>query len=246
MKTKNIHFILLAAMTTMFGFGFSSCSKDKKNDPSTPPPVFGSMKDIEGNVYKTITIGTQTWMAENLKTTKYNDSTAIPNVTDATAWGALTIGAWCDYNNTTDNDTKYGKLYNWYAVNTGKLAPAGWHIPTDAEWTTLNNYITSIYGAGAVGKVLATTTDWSISTSPNAIGNDLTKNNITGFSALPGGVRGSAGVFGNIGNEGDWWSSTPFATDGAWSRIMGYDNGGCLFSGNYYMADGVSVRCVKD
>src|SRR5574344_55140 len=88
-----------------------------------------TVTDIDGNVYHTITIGTQTWMVENLKVSKYNDGTAIPNVTDATAWAALTTGAYCDYNNDVANGTKYGHLYNWYAVNTGKLAPSGWHGP---------------------------------------------------------------------------------------------------------------------
>ena len=98
--------------------------------------------DIDGNVYHTVTIGTQVWMVENLKTTKYNDGTAIPLVTDNTAWGALTTPGYCWYNNDSATyKNTYGALYNWYAVNTGKLAPTGWHVPTDSEWTVLTTYL---------------------------------------------------------------------------------------------------------
>ena len=113
-----------------------------------PNITYGSITDIDGNTYKTVTIGTQTWMAENLKVTKYNDGIAIPNVTDNTAWRELTTGALCDYGNTPSNSETYGKLYNWHAVNTGKLCPTGWHVPSDAEWTELTDYLggTSVAG----------------------------------------------------------------------------------------------------
>ena len=208
-----------------------------------------TVTDADGNVYHTITIGTQVWMVENLKTTKYNDGTAIPLVTDNTAWAAMSTPACCFYNNdvTTYKNT-YGALYNWHAVNTGKLAPTGWHVPTDAEWTTLENYVSANLGtSGSVAKALAATIKWNDSTFPGAIGYDLTKNNSSGFSALPGGWRVIGGGFGNLSLNGFWWSSTGYDTDSAWIRYMEYDytNGGLNRYGNYGQ-DGYSVRCVRD
>ncbi len=109
------------------------------DNPTDSDITYGTVTDQDGNEYKTVTIGTQTWMAENLRTTKYNDSTSIPNITSASMWQNSTTGAYCNYNNTTDIDTivTYGSLYNWYAVNTGKLAPKGWHVATNEEYSTL-------------------------------------------------------------------------------------------------------------
>lgn len=201
--------------------------------------------DIDGNVYHTVTIGVQTWLVENLKTTHYNDGTLIPNVTDNTEWRALTTGAWCDYNNDTANDTKYGKLY-WYAVNTGKLAPTGWHIPTDAEWTTLENYVSANLGSsGSVTKALAAKTGWAACTDVGTTGNDLTKNNSTGFTALPGGDRTSGdGNFNGFTIVGHWWSSTS-----NFSGVRGRWLSQCsslLFNSGDEKKGGLSVRCVKN
>ncbi|MCB9001260.1 MAG: fibrobacter succinogenes major paralogous domain-containing protein [Bacteroidales bacterium] len=161
----------------------------------------GTVTDIDGNTYITVTIGNQVWMAENLKTTHYNDGTAIPNVTDGNEWAALTTGAYCWYSNATAYKDTYGALYNWYAVNTGKLAPTGWHVATDAEWTTLTTYLGGESVAG--GKLKETdTTHWA---SPNT-----GATNETGFTALPGGYRGRGGAFGGIGGYGYWWSATEF------------------------------------
>ncbi len=219
---------------------------------STQTFNFVAATDNDGNNYTTVTIGTQVWMVENLKVTTYNDGTAIPNVTDATAWAALTTGAYCDYSNLAANGAKYGHLYNWYAVNTGKLAPAGWHVPTDAEWTTLQNYlIANGYNYDAtttdnkIAKPLAATTDWKITTTTGVIGNDLTLNNSTGFSALPGGYRGGTGWFNNLGDYGIWWSATEYSTDYAWIRYLSYRNAD-LFSYGDDEQRGFSVRCVRD
>lgn len=212
----------------------------------------GTVTDAQGNSYAIVKIGDQWWMAENLKVTKYNDGTAIPNVTDATAWAALTTGAYCDYSNSTANGTKYGHLYNWYTVNTGKLAPAGWHVPTDAEWTTLQNYlIANGYNYDAtttdnkIAKALAAKTDWTTSTTTGAPGNTLSTNNSSGFSALPGGFRNYTGSFNYLGNYGIWWSATEYDTDNAWNRTLGYSN--AYLSSNFNdKQDGFSVRCVRD
>ena len=215
---------------------------------------FVACTDVDGNNYKVVTIGTQTWMAENLKTSQYNDGTTIPNVTDNTSWANLTTGAYSWYNNdaTTYKNT-YGALYNWYAVNAGKLAPTGWHVPTDAEWTTLENYLIANgynYDGSTSGdkyaKSLAATTDWTTYSGTGTIGNDLTKNNSTGFSALPGGIRNDIdGTFYIVGGNGYWWSSTESYTVGAWGRYVYYSYS---FVSWYYGSkqDGFSVRCVRD
>src|ERR1035437_7296556 len=224
MKTKLLISIILLVTIV-------SCSE--KNDPLNQDnsQSASTVTDKDGNVYHTVTIGTQTWMVENLKTTKYNDGTAIPLVTDNTAWHNLSTPAYCWYNNdATTYKNKYGALYNWYTVNTGKLDPTGWHVPTDAEWTTLENYLYangynydgSTSGYPTYAKSLAAATDWAIDIDTydaDAIGNDLSKNNSTGFSALPGGDRSSSfGSFYDVGYHGYWWSSTELNTLRAWSR----------------------------
>lgn len=226
----------------------SSCSKDD-DSPSNPTNgkttaifnssvTYGTMTDQDGNVYKTVTIGTQTWMAENLRTTKYNDGTAIPFVTASSAWSNLRTDAYCNYENTNNIDTiaTFGRLYNWYAVNTGKLAPTGWHVPTDAEWTTLTNYLGD--GSVAGGKLKETgTTHWA---SPNT-----GATNESGFTALPGGYRYFDGPFDNVGNYCYWWSATDENPDRAWNRFVGYNHVGVVGTGSIKKS-GISVRCLRD
>ena len=152
--------------------------------------------DIDGNVYHTVTIGTQVWMVENLKTTKYNDGTAIPLVTDSAAWDELTTPGYCWYNNDSATyKNPYGALYNWYAVSTGKLAPTGWHVPTDSEWAVLTTYVGNTYygGLDSAGGALKST-DKTYWLSPNT-----GATNSSGFSALPGGFRDYVGTFYSIG-----------------------------------------------
>jgi len=198
-----------------------------------PNLTYGTVTDIDGNTYATIQIGTQTWMAENLKTTRYNDGTAIPNVTDRGIWGGLTTGAWCNYDNNASNNSTYGKLYNWYAVNTGKLAPAGWHVPSEAEWQTLNNYFGNSVAAGE----MKTTTLWN---SPNT-----GATNSSGFTALPAGYRADNGIFFEIGVSGDFWSSTVTTTGNARIRYLYYEYPNVLGL-NFVFRSGCSVRCVRD
>ena len=195
--------------------------------------------DIDGNVYNTITIGTQVWLKENLKTTKYNDGTAIPNVTDNTAWSTTTSGAYSDYSNTPSNSTTYGRLYNFYVVastNTKNVCPTGWHVPTDAEWTTLMDFLGGEGVAG--GKLKETGTSHWLTPNTGAT-------NETGFTALPGGYRGQSGSFGLIGNTGFWWSSTEGGTTFAYYRYMYYGTGN-LNSGDNDKHGGFSVRCMKN
>lgn len=139
-----------------------------------------SVKDIDGNKYKTIKIGTQIWLSENLKTTTYNDGTAIPLVKNYDAWAELSTQAYCWYNNDSTNKEVYGALYNWYAVNTKKLCPEGWHVPSDEEWTELRTYLGDKGNAGLALKESGTS-HWK---SPNS-----DASNTTGFTGLPGGYR---------------------------------------------------------
>jgi len=232
MKKKNRIFIsLLFTMGLLIMLSYS-CNKDEDNVPDPSP----TMTDIEGNVYNIVTIGTQTWMAENLKVTKYNNDTVIPLVTGST-WENLTTPAYCWYDNDeeTYKDT-YGALYNWFTVNTGMLCPTGWHVPTDVEWTELINFLGGENVAG--GKLKEIGTDHWV--SPN---NGAT--NEIGFTALPGGYRNFDGVFYNIGENGNWWSSTEDGMGGAWYRKI--QNSIADVSRLSYMKQrGFSIRCVKD
>jgi uncharacterized protein (TIGR02145 family) len=196
----------------------------------------GIVTDYDNNLYNTVKIGTQAWMAENLKTTKYNDGTAIPDATDGSAWASINSPAYCWYNNDTGNKNIYGALYNWYAVNTGKLCPAGWHVPTDAEWTTLTNYLGGLSIAG--GKLKESgTTHW---TTPNT-----GATNETGFTAFPAGARYNDGVFYGVGTGGYWWCATGYDVTFAWRRLI-YNNDSSVGPGNGYKEIGFSVRCVRD
>lgn len=208
----------------------------------------GTIADIDGNIYNYITIGNQTWMMENLKTTKYINGDLIAEVADINTWKSLTTGAFCNYNNNIANSEKYGKLYNWFAVNdTRKIAPLGWHIPTADEWRQLLSYInTKTEGL----KSLAAKTDWTESSIVNSVGNDLTLNNSTGFSALPSGTRSNDGSFNNINKSSIWWSATGSSVNNnsfAWFFGFEYTTN----SGSYTINDnprvsGYSIRCIRD
>jgi len=192
--------------------------------------------DFEGNNYKTTKIGDQVWMAENLKTTKYNDGTSIPLVTDPTTWSNLTTPGYCWYNNDQAYKATYGALYNWFTVNTGKLCSTNWHVPSDTEWTTLTDYLGGANVAGGKLKEVDTT-HWN---SPNT-----GTTNESGFTALPGGHCLYDGTFGNIGNTGNWWSSTEFNATNALYRYLFYSNAD-LYQSFLNEKSGFSVRCVKN
>jgi uncharacterized protein (TIGR02145 family) len=203
------------------------------------------MTDQDGNVYKTITIGTQTWMAENLRTTKYRDGTEMPNICYG-LWNLSKNDAYCSYNNTTDavSIATYGRLYNWYTVtNSHNIAPEGWHIPTDVEWTTLITYLGGESVAG--GKMKETgTTHWI---APNT---DAT--NESGFTGLPTGARDSGGsdpepFFNFMGACGYYWSSTEPGPDyavGDFCRLC--NDNAAVYRYDNSKAEGFAVRLVKD
>jgi uncharacterized protein (TIGR02145 family) len=235
---SNTTYYVRAYATNSVGTGYGNEVSFKT---ASPPPTI-TVTDIDGNTYQTVTICNQIWTKSNLKVSKYRNGDVIPQVTDATQWVALTTGAWCYYANTTSNGTTYGKLYNWYAVNDSRgLAPIGYHIPSDAEWTTLT---TCLAGAGGKMKELGTlnagTGHWI---QPNT-----GATNSSGFSGLPAGVRSAAiGTFQLINLQSYWWSSTQGGngTIGAWVRWLSYDVSG-IGSGSGNKQGGYSVRCIKD
>ncbi|MFN5215052.1 MAG: fibrobacter succinogenes major paralogous domain-containing protein, partial [Bacteroidota bacterium] len=199
-----------------------------------PAKTYGTMTDQQGNVYKTIVIGTQEWMAENLKTTIYRNGDAIANVTDIN-WLNLTTGAWCFYVNNSQYDCPYGKLYNWYAVvDSRNLCPTGWHVPTDAEWTTLTSFLG---GETVAGGKMKSTTGWN---APNTAAT-----NESGFSGLPGGRRYNTNGYFLVGYNGLWWSSSESSTTSAWLRDLYYASGTAYRYGSNKQ-DGFSVRCLRD
>ena len=185
-----------------------------------------------------VVIGTQTWMVENLDVVKYRNGDTIPQVTDPTAWAALTTGAWCWYANSSANGLVYGKLYNWYAVNDARgLAPTGYHIPTDTEWTTLTDYLGGTDIAGGQMKAVGT----SFWNSPNT-----GATNESGFTGFASGVRdGGDGTFSDIGTTGIWWTSLSTETFNAWTRYLYYTDVP-INRFNLYKSNGYSVRLIKD
>ena len=202
-----------------------------------PSWVYTAVTDIDGNGYDTVRIGTQTWMKQNLKVTHYRNGDAIPNVTDGNAWGNLSDGAYCNYNNDNNYANIYGRLYNWFTVvDSRNLCPTGWHTPTNAEWTTLTNYLGGLTIAGSKLKETGLT-HWN---SPNT-----GATNETSFTALPGGWNYNG--YDMNGNLGSWWSNTQNIVwnSDANSIYMNY-NDSTISVNIDEKQRGFSVRCVKD
>ncbi len=246
---------------------FPACKKEVQNQPQNNAPAPNNLcqNDQEGDMIEAVLIGTQEWMKENLNSTCYQDGTPIPNVTDADQWNSLTTGAWCWYNN--DSATfaaTYGKLYNWYAVAgihsasaladpalRKKLAPNGWHIPSNTEWTTMINSIDAEADGGsypvggipnsaggrmkAIGTIEAGTGLWF---APN-----LSASNVSGFTGLPGGARGES--FFSLGQFGYWWTSSEITSESAWKRYLSHSSESVYKEGSLKHS-GFSVRCIKD
>ena len=244
--TPQTFYYVRAYATNSAGTRYGDIEDFKTTAPE--PPV---INDQDGNVYHPDTIGSQIWMVENLKTTKYRNGDPIPGETDNLLWNALSTGAQCSYANDVNNSTTYGRLYNWYAVNDPRnLAPAGWHIPTDADWKILTDYLTNNgYGYGGngseIGKSMASKSGWSLYGTLGTIGNDPATNNSSGFTGLPGGSRLTNGAFSGITNHGLWWSSSENLTIDAWVRYLSY-GGGSFGNPSYNKHFGLSVRCIKD
>jgi uncharacterized protein (TIGR02145 family) len=191
--------------------------------------------DIDGNTYTSIIINGQEWMQQNLAVTKYRNGDPIPTGLSNTTWENATSGAYAIYNNDAANNTLYGKLYNWYAVNDSRgLCPTGWHVPSDAEWTTLE---TNLGGSSVAGGKMKATTGWY---SPNT-----GASNESGFTGLGGGIRFINGTYYNIYDYGGWWSSTENDSNIPWYRnLQSYSSD--VYRGNFPVQNGFSVRCVRD
>ncbi len=226
----------------------NGCKKDAVKSEEVvfnPSKIYGTMTDQDGNTYKTITIGTQTWMAENLRVTKYSNGDTIPNVSDDATWTALNTGAYCNYNNTTDKDkiAMYGRLYNWFTISDSRsIAPVGWHVPSDAEWSALMALLD--YDV-AGGKMKETGNNhWG---DPN-----VGATNESVFTALPAGYRsGMAGVtFDGLGSCCNWWTATSKDITFGWDNFAWFRNQYNLYASPYhhytYKQFGYSIRLVKD
>ena len=226
MKTILSSFILSAFILVSL---ITGCSKDEN-----PPD---SVTDIEGNIYKTVRIGNQVWMAENLKASTFSDGSEIPDVPDATDWNELTTQGRCWYNNDeAANKDIYGALYNYYAVNSGKLCPDGWHIPSKGEWEKLRETLGDTLTGG--GKLKEEGTEHWKTPNTGSV-------NSTGFTALPAGIRYFEGTFNSVTMFTSFWSSTEWDNDKAWYMSLYYSDAAVVIH-NTSKKDGFSIRCIKD
>ncbi len=243
MKTQKILPFILGLFFILF-----SCKEDK---PAIPEPQYGAMTDIEGNIYKTVKIGDQEWMAENLKSHKLNDGTPIAYVTADVTWSDVNsaLPMMCYYDNDVDKyKDKYGALYNFYAVQTGKLAPQGWHIPTDADWQKLQDYLIAngynydgSTSGNKIAKSLAAKTGWDIVQNVGSVGHDQLTNNRSGFNVIPAGYRAESGTFIGLGQLAFFKATAnPF-------NFWGLDANDLALNTNAINAHaGLSIRCIKD
>ncbi len=200
---------------------------DSSSSPSEGASSCGVPVTYQGYDYATVEIGSQCWFAQNLRSTAYNDDAEIPSLVSPTDWANTTEGALAAYDNSNEGLALYGQLYNWFAVNTGKLCPTGWHVPADEEWTTLTEHL----GGESVAGMTMKTAEWG-------------GNNGSGFSALPGGFRHGNGSFNFAGTDGLWWSSTSAGGD-IWTRSL-WDEGNSLGRNAMGQRNGLSVRCLQD
>jgi uncharacterized protein (TIGR02145 family) len=227
------------AGTTTTGTTLHTCGTPNVHNPNL---TYGSMTDQQGNVYKTIVIGTQEWMAENLNTSIYRNGDPIPTNLDNATWQNTTSGAWAYYDNNASYACPYGKLYNWYTcVDARQLCPVGWHVPTDAEWAVLTTHLGGLDVAGGkmktTGTIEAATGLWHF---PNQ---DAT--NSIGFSGVPGGYRFGSGDYNWIGRLGFWWSSSDYTPGNARFRLLNFSDVAAVVDYEN-MQRGFSVRCLRD
>lgn len=221
--------IKMSLLVTLVGLGLGEAWSQTNDD---------EVRDIDGNVYETIKIGGQEWFTSNLRTSRFRDGTAIPEVIDEISWSEVREAAWCWYNNDSTHEEHYGKLYNWYAMNCDKgICPVGWHVPTDLEWTILVDHLGGIKQAGREMKEEGAAY-WN---GPNNRGGS----NSSGFTGRGGGTRYWNGIYSFLRLEGYWWTSTSTNEANARARTLSALNG--IVNG--FEQDkrvGFSVRCVKN
>jgi uncharacterized protein (TIGR02145 family) len=245
---KTIYFLLFTGLIAII-----SC---QQSDDTIEVPE--TVKDIDGNVYQTVTIGTQVWMVENLKTKHYRNGDPIPNITEQLEWNGLSktrTGAYCDYDNNPNNSRKYGLLYNYYVVADNRgITPEGWHVATDDDWDELESFVAFTYQNPA--KTLASKSGWAISNEYGSIGYKMNENNETGFNALPSGRRVTGGFI-EIGKYARWWGNTGVSNDvgagtGTLMVALSYQPTGPYYyywfysNGSEARYNGYAIRCVKD
>jgi len=234
----------------------SNCTQtlDKPNESKTTDFEFAECKDADGNYYSIVKIGSQTWMVENLKTTLYRTGDEIGTTTSTSIPNDISSIYQWTYEEDERNADKFGRLYTWFAaVDSRNIAPEGWHVPTESEWGTLVTYMIANgykYDGSTtknkIAKALASTSDWGTSSYIGTVGNDLTKNNSSGFSATPAGFRNYDGLFNYIHRGTCWWSSTEYNSTNAWYRGESMDEFDLGLSHHFTKNIGLSVRCIKD
>jgi len=223
MKKLNIITLLCGLIIFITSCGPSG-NKTENGSTASPSVAEGEVK-----------IGNQVWTSKNLNVSTYRNGDPIPQVQDNKAWSKISTGAWCYYANNTANGTTYGKLYNWFAVNDPRgLAPNGYHIPTDNEWTILSE---NLGGASKAGTKMKSSSGWE---------NNGNGTNTSGFAGLPGGYLSYYGDFFDIGLNGSWWSSSENESYNAWIRTLPNDYGDLNRLGYTNKSSGFSVRCIKD
>ena len=245
MSTAAINDVIASTKTEYLNYRVVAYNSDTTGIQIKMIPSAGTLTDADGNAYQTVKIGNQVWTVEDFRTTKYNDSSSIytmlrPSQLEYCTWGTYVLGsnrAW----------------YNWYVVNTAKFAPVGWHVPTDAEWDTLQNYLiahgynyNSATSDNKIAKSMAAMTDWQWTDSvAGVIGNNLSTNNSSGFSARPNGFCALQGSINYSGSKGFWWSSTEYDSSSSWYRTL-YNDTSSLLRYRFDKRNGVSVRLVRD
>ena len=245
MMLKKLYLFLIAVLSALMLFMLIGCGDDE--NPTGPVTTY--VTDIDGNKYKTIQIGDQVWMAENLKVTHYRNGYPIPKVTDPAQWRFLTDGAYCEYENDSTNVAVYGRLYNWYVINnTSGLAPEGWHVPTNADWEQLEMSLgmsqesadsSGFRGDDEGGKLKVSDTLYWHSPNEGAT-------NSSGFSALPAGYRIYSDYYQSIEYTTYFWTASQDGLHAAMVRALHHYEARIFRGGNYLKTNGLSIRCVKD
>jgi uncharacterized protein (TIGR02145 family) len=241
--------IKIFLITGILFSGFLSCTSN-------------NITDIDGNVYKTIRIGNQTWLAENYRVTRFNDGTPIPRVTDSVAWQKLTTPGFCFYGNTTNQDTikRFGALYNWHCVNTPGFVPPGWHVPTDVDWEELQNTLIKngfnwdgVKRGNHVAKAIAAQSGWKPFGIKGMPGNEMQDNNKSGFNGVAAGFRHDSRDLVNwypeyqaIRHKAAWWSATEITESIASVYVIGFCVDYLIKYHQWLKTCGYSIRLVKD